>query len=402
MSHRRKSYETRALARLTPAALLLAALLSTGCGRQTPQAAAAAPEVAVVIVTPQAIVVTTELPGRITALRTAEIRPQVSGVLLKRLYTEGAVVRAGQTLYQIDPASYRAALDNAQATLARVEAQLPPLRLRAERVQSLLTDRAVSRQDVDDTAAALLQAEAEANAWKAAVAAAQVNLARCRVTAPVSGSIGRSNVTEGALVTAYQPVPLSTIQQIDSVYVDITQSTGEVLQLRRRLDSGQLRQGSADVSLILEDASHYAHQGTLRFREVTTDPTTGSVALRAVVPNPESLLLPGMFVRALIQEGQSEQAILIPQQSVSRTPKGEPTALVVGKDGTVQLRLLTLDRAVGNRWLVTSGLQAGELVIVEGSQRVRPGAIVKTVPFAEAQAAPAGTNATTVQPATAN
>lgn len=383
-------------------AVLLGGLLLVGCGREATRAPAAPPEVAVVTVAPELVVLTTELPGRVSAFRTAEIRPQVSGVLMKRLYSEGAVVRSGQALYQIDPATYQAALDNAQATLARAEAQLPPLRLRAERVQSLQADRAVSQQDVDDAASALLQAEAEVKVWKAAVAAAQVNLSRCRITAPVSGRIGRSSATEGALVTAYQPLALSTIQQIDSVYVDVTQSTGDVLQLRRRLDSGLLRQGSAEVSLVLEDGLAYSHRGLLRFREVTTDPTTGSVILRAAFPNPDAVLLPGMFVHALIEDGVSEQAILIPQQGVSRTPKGEPIALVIGEGSIVEQRLLTLDRAVGSRWLVTSGLTIGEQVIVEGSQRARAGTTVKAVPFAETAADSARPDPTTPRPATAN
>ncbi len=383
-------------------AVLLGGLLLVGCGRETARAPAAAPEVAVVTVAPELAVLTTELPGRVSAFRTAEIRPQVSGVLMKRLYIEGATVRVGQALYQIDPATYQAALENAQATLARAEAQLPPLRLRAGRVQSLQADRAVSEQDADDATAALLQAEAEVKVWKATVAAAQVNLSRCRITAPVSGRIGRSNATEGALVTAYQPLALSIIQQIDSVYVDVTQSTGEVLQLRRRLDAGLLRQGSAEVSLVLEDGLAYSHRGMLRFREVTTDPTTGSVILRAAFANPDAVLLPGMFVHALIEEGVNEQAILIPQQGVSRTPKGEPIALVIGEGSVVEQRLLTLDRAIGSRWLVTSGLTTGEQVIVEGSQRARAGTTVKAVLFAETTADSAQPDPTTPRPATAN
>jgi membrane fusion protein (multidrug efflux system) len=307
MPQRRESFNRSAGVSLALAALALGIGL-TGCQRDAARGAPPAPEVAVVTVATQPVVLTTELPGRVAACRTAEIRPQVSGVVMKRLFTEGAVVRSGQVLYQVDPATYQAALDNAKATLARAEAQLPALRQRAERVASLLPDRAVSQQDVDDTAAALHQAEAEVNVWKAAVAAAAVNLAHCRITAPVTGSIGRSTVTEGALVSAYQPVALATIQQIDSVYVDVTQSTSDVLTLRQRMQSGQMQQGSAEVSLVLEDASPYPHKGVLRFREVTTDPSTGSVVLRAIFPNPDAILLPGMFVHALVDEGRTGRA----------------------------------------------------------------------------------------------
>lgn len=401
MAQRRESSKRFAGVVLALVALAVGNGLS-GCQRNAARGAPPPPEVAVYTVATQPVVLRTELPGRVAACRTAEIRPQVSGVVLKRLFTEGAAVRAGQVLYQVDPATYQAALDNAQATLARAEAQLPALRQRAERVASLLPDRAVSQQDVDDTAAALHQSEAEVKVWKAAVAAAAVNVAHCRITAPVSGSIGRSAVTEGALVAAYQPVALATIQQIDSVYVDMTQSTSDVLTLRQRLQSGQMQQGSAEVSLVLEDDSPYPHQGILRFREVTSDPSTGSVILRAIFPNPDAMLLPGMFVHAMIEEGANDQAILIPQQGVSRTPKGEPVALVVGAGNAVEQRLLKLDRSLGNQWLVTAGLAPGDLVVVEGSMRARPGTVVTTVPFAAEQATPAGPNATTAHPATAN
>lgn len=379
--------------RVSPESLALLAaafaggIAGAGCGRQAAPPRGGAPEVAVVTMAPESVVLTTELPGRVSAFQVAEVRPQVSGVLKKRLFTEGADVRAGQALYQIDPSTYQAALDNARAGLARSEAQLPAVRQRAERVRSLLPDKAVSEQDVDDTAAALKQVEADVQTWRAAVAAAEINLGYCRVAAPISGRIGRSSVTEGALLTAHQPLALATIQQMDSVYVDVPQSTSEVLLLRRRLAAGLLRPDEAGqnrVTLRLEDGTLYGHEGVFKFREVTTDPTTGSVMLRIVVPNPEAVLLPGMFVRAVVKEGVNERALLIPQQGVGRTPKGEPIALIVAAGDTVKQRLLTLDRILGNRWLVAAGLEPGDRVIVEGSLRARPGAVVRAVPFGEA------------------
>jgi membrane fusion protein (multidrug efflux system) len=404
MSHTVRSHEP--LARL---ALLLAAvvggLVPAGCGKKAEPAPPAAPEVAVVTIAPQAIVLTTELPGRVSSYRVAEVRPQVSGVLKKTLFTEGGDVRAGQALYQIDPASYQAALDNARAGLARSEAQLPAIRQRAERVQALLPDKAVSAQDVDDATAAVKQVEADVQTWQAAVAAAEINLGYCRIVAPISGRIGRSSVTEGALLTAYQPVALATIQQMDSVYVDVPQSTSEVLLLRRRLEAGLLSQDSAGrnrVALLLEDSSPYPPAGSLKFRDVTTDPTTGSVILRIVFPNPDAVLLPGMFVRAVVEEGVNEHALLIPQQGVHRTPKGEPIALVVGQGDVVKQQLLTLDRVIGSQWLVAAGLAAGDRVIVEGVLRVRPGMVVRAVPFTEGQAKDAQPGTTSPRSASAN
>ena len=392
MRHCARSRE--AMARLAlVSALFAGALAAAGCGRKAAAPPAARPEVAVVTMAPQSVVLTAELPGRVSSYRVAEVRPQVSGVLMKRLFTEGADVRAGQALYQIDPSAYRASLDNARATLARAEAQLPAIRARAERVRALLPDRAVSEQDVDDTNAALKQAAAEVQGWQAAVAAGEINLGYCRIVAPIAGRIGRSGVTEGALVTAHQPLALATIQQMDSVFVDVPQSTSEVLLLRRRLEAGLLSQdaaGRSRVALLLEDATPYPHAGTLKFRDVTTDPTTGSVLLRIVFPNPEAVLLPGMFVRALVEDGVNERALLIPQQGVARTPKGEPIALVVAAGDTVRQKLLTLDRAIGSNWLVATGIAAGDRVIVEGSLRVRPGMVVNAVPFDDGRAGGAG------------
>jgi len=371
-------------------AVLLGALFLGGCNRGQPSGPPPAqPEVAVVTVQPRQVVLTTELPGRTSPYRVAEIRPQVNGLIQKRLFTEGSDVRADQVLYQIDPAPFQATLDNARAALGRAEANLTAIRLRAGRYRELLADKAVSQQDCDDADAALKQAEADVQYWKAMVETARIHLGYTRVTAPISGRIGRSSVTDGALVAAYQPVALATIHQLDPIYVDVPQSTTERQRLQRRLEDGRLKHDRTmqnKVQLILEDGAAYPLEGTLQFRDVTVDPTTGSVILRAVFPNPDGVLLPGMFVRAVVTEGVSEEAILIAQQAVSRDPKGNPVALVVDAETKVQPRRLTLDRAMGDRWLVSSGLEFGDRVIVEGMQKVRPGMAVKTVPFDEGEA----------------
>lgn len=362
--------------------LLSSGLLQGGCDRRQQAQPPPIPEVAVMTVQHRRIELTTELPGRTSAYLVAEIRPQVNGIIQKRLFREGSDVRAGQVLYQIEPAPFQAALDHAQAALAKAEANVPAIRLRMQRYKELLEDKAVSRQDYDDVSAAMKQAEAEVVYGKAAVETARINLGYTRVTAPISGRIGRSSVTDGALVTAHQPTALATIQQLDPIYVDVPQSTTELLRLRRRLEEGRLNpngENQQKVKLILEDNSLYSLEGTLQFRDVTVDPTTGSVILRVVFPNPEGVLLPGMFVRAQVREGTNEQAILIPQQTVSRDPKGNPLALVVDPDGKVQQRSLVLDRAIGDQWLVSSGLSVGDRVIVEGMQRARPGTTVKVV-----------------------
>ena len=344
---------------------------------------------------PQQVELTTELPGRTSPYLVAEIRPQVNGIIKKRLFREGSDVKAGQLLYQIDPAPFQVALDSAKASLGKAQANLPSIRLKAERYKELLVDKAVSRQDYDDAAAAMEQARAEIEYWKAAVEAARINLGYTRVTAPISGRIGKSSVTDGALVTAYQPTSLATIQQLDPIYVDVTQSSAELLRLKRNLEAGRL---SADgkngkkVCILLEDGNLCPQEGTLQFRDVTVDPATGSFTLRIVVPNPKHLLLPGMFVRAAVQEGIAQQAILVPQQGVSRTPKGEPVALVVDEAGKVQQRMLTLNRAIGDQWLVSSGLSAGDRVIVEGMLNVRPGAAVKAVAWEGPKAGAAAAN----------
>ena len=335
-------------------------------------------------VKPQRIAITTELPGRTSAYLVAEVRPQVGGIIQKRLFTEGSDVKAGAILYQIDPATYQAASDSAKAALARAEANVTSIRYRAERYKELVEIKAVSRQEYDDAAAALKQAEAEIAAGKAAVETARINLAYTRVTAPIAGRIGKSSVTVGALVTAGQGIPLATIQQIDPVYVDVTQSSASLLRLQQSMASGALKRDNANrakVRLILEDGTPYSLEGTLQFQDVTVDSTTGSVILRIVFPNPKGVLLPGMFVRAVLEEGVNEQALLIPQQGVSRDPKGNPVALIVDAEGKVQQRMLTLDRPIGDKWIVSAGLVPGDRVIVEGVQKVRPGTSVKVVPF---------------------
>jgi len=368
-------------------AVIFGGLLLTGCDRrQESQPHPTVPEVSVITVEPQRLVLTTELPGRTSAYNIAEIRPQVSGLIQKRLFTEGSDVKTGQALYQIDPAPFQAALDNTRASLGKAEANLPAIRLRAGRYRDGLADKAVSQQDYDDAAAALKQAEAEIQFWKAAVEKVRINLEYTRITAPISGRIGKSNITEGAIVTAYQPMALATIQQLNPIYADVPQATTELLRLKRRQKDGHLNQQETDqnkVKLILEDGTAYPLEGTLQFRDVTVDSTTGSVILRIVVPNPEGILLPGMFVQAVIKEGVNEHAILVPQQGVSRDHKGNPFALVVDAENKVSLHMLTLDRTIGNKWLILAGLAPGDRVIVEGIQRVRPGATVKGIPFKE-------------------
>ena len=367
--------------------ILVAALALAGCGR--PQGAGGPPPsgpatVTVVTVEPQQVMVATELPGTASAFLVAEVRPQVNGLIVKRLFTEGADVRAGQDLYQIDPAPFQAALDNARAALGRSEASLPALRSRVNRFKEALADKAVSQQDFDDAEAALRQAEADGQYWKAMVETARIHLEYARIVAPISGRIGRSTVTDGAIVTAYQPAPLATIQQMDPIYVDVRQSTTKLLGLRRRLEEKRIRREGANadrVQLILGDGTPYPLEGTIQFQDVSVDATTGSVILRMVFPNPDGILVPGMFVRAVVKEGLNEKAILIPQQAVARDPKGNPLAWIVNAAGKAEQRRLAVERAIGDQWLVSSGLAPGDRVIVEGVQKVRPGAEVRAVPF---------------------
>ena len=360
---------------------LISALALFGCGQKSAPTSASppAPKVSVVTVKPQSVSVTTELPGRVAALRVAEVRPQVNGIVLKRFFVEGSEVAAGQQLYQIDPAPYEASYHSALAAAASARAL-------AARYKPLAEANAVSKQDYDNAIATDLQAQA-------ALETARINLRYTKVLSPISGRIGRSSVTEGALVTANQPAALATVQQLDHVYVDVTQPSGTLLRLKRDAASGQLHQNEADrtpVSLRLEDATDYAQAGTLQFSEVTVDESTGSVTMRALFPNPDRTLLPGMFVRERIEEGVRLGALLVPQQGVSHNEKGDPTALVVATDNTVALRVLKTDRTVGDRWLVSEGLQEGDRVVVEGLQLAQPGGKVQPEEFRDPEQASQG------------
>ncbi|MCU0949943.1 MAG: efflux RND transporter periplasmic adaptor subunit [Burkholderiaceae bacterium] len=378
-------------------ALLLAACSGQPAGTPAKGApggpGAPAPEVTVVTLQPQRVVLTTELAGRTSAYQVAEVRPQVGGILKERLFREGSVVKAGAPLYRIDPASYEADMARAQAVLARAEANVASTRLRAERYEELVAIDAVSKQARDDAAVALKQAVADVASAQAALQTAKINLGYTTVSAPIGGQIGRSTLTPGALVTANQANALATIQQLDPIYVDVTQSSTDLMRMRRDLASGALKSAGADqarVKLLLEDGSSYGAEGKLQFSEVSVDPTSGSVTLRAVFPNPKQQLLPGMYVRAVLEEGVREGAMLVPQQAVSRDPRGNAIAMIVAADGTVQPRVLRTERTVGSQWLVTDGLAAGDKVIVEGLQKVRPGAPARAVERGTQPAAPPG------------
>ena len=365
-------------------AALIAALITGGCKGRQSAPPSAPPEVSVITIQPKKVTLTAELPGRTSAYLIAEVRPQVSGIIQKRLFIEGSDVNEGDVLYQIDPAAYQAAYDSAKAALARAEANIMPLRLKAGRYDELVKSKAVSQQEYDDANAALSQAEADVAAGKAAVETARINLDYTRVIAPISGRIGRSSVTNGALVTANQAVALATVQQLSPIYVDVVQSSSELLQLKQDLASGLLKSSGAaqaKVRLVLEDGSPYPLTGTLKFSEVSVDQSTGSVTLRAIFPNPKHLLLPGMFVRAILDEGVDEHAILVPQRGVTRNQAGDAMVMVVGAGEKVEPRVIKVLRTVGEDWLVSKGLKAGDRVILEGLQRTRPGTPVKAVPF---------------------
>ncbi|MEI6491269.1 MAG: efflux RND transporter periplasmic adaptor subunit [Verrucomicrobiota bacterium] len=374
---------------------ILAFVALTGCGKKPAGSAGGAPggmppqEVAVVTLAPQRAEIVTELPGRTAACRIAEVRPQVSGIILKRMFTEGAEVKLGEQLYQINPATYQTAYDSAKAAVAKAEAAKNVAELLLNRRQKLATSKVISQQDYDDSFAVLRQAEADISARNAALEEARINLEYTKVLSPISGFIGRSAVTEGALVTSGQAGALATVQQLDPIYVDITQSSGQLLRLRRDLASGQLKNSpgnGASTRLVFEDGTQYPESGILQFSEVSVDPGTDSVTLRAVFPNPRRELLPGMFVRAIVSEGVNEQAILAPQKGVTRNVRGEPIAFVVGEGNKVELRVLKTDRAIGDKWLVTDGLKAGDRLIVEGLQKIGPGAGVRPVEPADVSA----------------
>ena len=367
-----------------------AAIVLSGCKEQSQQTGQAGPPPAVsfVVADTQSVKLTTELPGRTAAFLDAEVRPQVSGILLARRFEEGQDVTEGDILYEIEPARYEAAFERAKAALAMAEAELPALKARAERYKNAIGERAVSQQAYDEAVAALDAAVATIEARKAEVKAAKIELSYTRITAPISGRIGKSLVTVGALVTANQPNPLATIRQFDPVYVDVMQSSTELLRLRRDVETGELLTNGAEqkaVQLRLEDGTQYALEGTLQFRDIAVDPTTGSFTLRIVFPNPDHILLPGMFVRAIVQEGVLQDAMLIPQQAVSRTPKGEPVVLIVNGDNVVEQRMLKLNRAIGDQWLVETGLETGDRIVVEGKMNIRPGATVTPAPFDSAK-----------------
>lgn len=374
---------TTPLSTLTAAAALSLALAA--CHKADSQAGAPArpaPEVAVYTVQAQDVPLTSTLPGRTAVFRVSEVRPQVTGILQKRLFDEGTEVKAGQPLYQIDPATYRATLDQAEATLESA-------RLLSERYDRLIERQAISQQDRDDARSQYLQA-------KAAVETARINVGYTRIIAPISGRIGRSAITEGALVTANQTTALATVQQLDPIYVDIVQPSTAILQLKDDLAAGRLKsagKGQAEVHLTLENGKAYAQAGKLQFSEVSVDEGTGAVTLRAVFPNPEHTLLPGMFVRAQLQEGVKSQALLVPQRGITRDATGAATAMVLGEGSKVEPRSVTVERVVGTNWLVSSGLKVGDRVIVDGLQNIRPGMQVAAVP---APAAPAAAASATV------
>lgn len=374
----------------TPLVFLLPGLaLLSACGSEdaAPQPPPAVP-VTVMTVAPEAVTLTRELPGRSAAYLVAEVRPQVNGIVARRLFTEGSLVRAGQPLYQLDDATYRADAESARANVARAQATLVTAELNARRSAQLVQADAVSRQDDENAAAALRQAQADLKATQAALQRAEAILGYARITAPISGRIGKSSVTQGALVTANQEQPLATVQQLDPIYVDVTQSSAEWLQLQREVAAGRLEgAGGLPVTVLLEDGSRFPHDGKLAFSEVSVEPTTGSFGLRVLVPNPDHLLLPGMYVRAVIATGVRQDGLLAPQQGIQRGPKGETTAMVVGADGTVEVRPVRVSQSVGDKWLVEEGLAPGDRVIVEGLQKIRPGAPVQAAEAVPAQPA---------------
>jgi membrane fusion protein (multidrug efflux system) len=357
-------------------------VLVAACSKPAP-APPPTPQVGVVQVAEQPVTLSTELPGRITAVETSEVRPQISGVIRRRLFAEGSMVRAGQTLYEIEDAPYRAALGTAQGQLGAAQAQINATRLQAQRYNELVRVNAVSKQEADNATGSAAQARANVAAQRSAVEAARVNLNFTRIKAPISGRIGRSLFTAGALVQTGQADPLATIQRTDTVYVDVTQSAAQLLDLKAAMQSGEVTGGGqgARVQLILPNGQTYPIEGRLQFAEVTVDQTTGAVTLRASFPNPTGMLLPGMYVRAKLVEGTQAKAILVPQRAVSRDERGNPTVMVVGAGNKVEPRVLKTDRTQGDNWIVTSGIKPGDKVIVEGGMMLRPGAVVKATPW---------------------
>jgi len=379
------------VAGLSAGLVVALSLMLSGCNKppaSAPQQTAVA--VAIDVVKTQKVAITTELPGRTSPFQIAEVRPQINGIVQQRLFREGADVKAGETLYQIDPALYKAAYDSAQANLDKAEASLQAVKLKTDRYRELIKINAVSKQDFDDAEAALKQAEADVASSKAAAETARINLDYTRITAPISGRIGISTVTPGALLTANQSVALTTVQRLDPIYVDVIQPSAELMRMKNALRSGMLKQAGPNavkVRLVLDDNMPYALEGKLEFSDVTVEQGTGTVTLRAVFPNPRHDLLPGMFVRAILEEGVNEQGILVPQQGVTHDARGQATALILGTDGKVEQRVLKLGDAIGDKWVVKSGLNAGDQLIVDGLQKVRPGATAKAVQMVDAASA---------------
>lgn len=367
----------RGLTPLAAVLMLSGSMLLTGCdNKDAPQAGQQhAPEVGVVTLKTTPLTITTDLPGRTSSYRIAEVRPQVSGIILKRNFVEGSDITAGESLYQIDPATYQAAYDSAKGDLVQAQANAQIAALTVKRYKPLLGTKYISQQDYDTAVATASQTAAAVQVAKASVETARINLAFTKVTSPISGRIGKSSVTEGALVQNAQTTALATVQQLDPIYVDVTQSSEDFMRLRAELNSGKLQQagGKAQVKLLLQNGNEYAQTGTLEFSDVTVDETTGSITLRAVFPNPQHTLLPGMFVRARLDEGTNPNALLVPQQAITRTPTGQATAMIVGEDNKVVVRNLTTEQAIGDKWLVTEGLKAGDKVITTGVQRAKPG-----------------------------
>lgn len=385
--------------RITPVLFLVVALalpLFYGCGDKGQSEAHVQmpdPEVGVFTMEAGQVALTTVLPGRISAHEVSDVRPQVGGIVQKRLFAEGTDVRAGETLYQLDPATFQATYDNAKAALAKAEANALPARLKAERYSGLAATGAVSKQENDEVQALRHQYEAEVVAARAALETARINLGYTRVTAPISGRIGKSSVTPGALVTANQETALATIQRIDSVYVDVTQSGAELLRLKREFASGRLKKtsgGAAKVRLLFEDGSEYGQEGSLQFSDITVDQSTGVITLRAVFPNANHDLLPGMYVRAVLEEGVEEQALLAPQAAIIRDAKGQGSVLLVTAENTVESRPVLTGRLLGDKILIADGLKAGDRVIIDGLQKVRPGAKVRIAQPAPAASSPDG------------
>lgn len=378
------------------AALISALAVMAGCSKSADQAPQQqrAPEVVVYKVAQAPLQITTELPGRTSAYQVAEVRPQVNGIIQKRLFVEGSDVKAGVHLYQIDPSTYQATYNSAKAALAKAKANLLTAQPKVSRYKELVAIEGVSKQDYDDAVAAYEQAKADVESANAALETAKINLDYTHVDAPISGRISRSSVTPGALVTANQTTALTTVQQLDPIYVDVTQTSEDMLRLKREVESGGLKKNGAQakVTLVLSDGTKYEQEGKLQFSDVTVDTGTGNVTLRALFPNPKHDLLPGMFVRAIVDSGVNEKAIAVPQQGVTRNPKGDATALVLNKEGKVEQRTLVTSGTLGDKWLVKSGLNEGDLLIVEGVQKVKPGApatIAKAAPAVAGGGAPA-------------